>query len=600
MARLPIPGADNDQWGELLNEFLLVSHNADGTPANLLPNMAALKALTAEAGARLGVVYLKGYFTAADGGQGAFCWESESLEADNGGTVIAPLAGGPGRWRRLYDGFARIEWFGVKGDGTTDDAPRIQAALDSTARLAFDGRTYRCDSTLNVPSNRFLRFDHTVIRSGTDADYDMLALTAVSNVTVGGTLTLEAGLPGANCVVDGLVLRDCADIRVPGTLILKRVNFGLVLVGCQRVEVARVQGEALDGFQGTAGNGGDLVVLVRCSRVHLGRVTGSGSRKVGGVYLSVDATPGDNEHIRIDSVDVELPASNIATAVSMRSAVDVVIGSIQSRGGISALFLSHDMPQRRVKRIHIGSVSCLDAANPSGSSHGIYLYAYPATNGNRYIEDVHIGTAFVEGSNKSNLLIAYARNVTVGALTSRTSQEEGVHIVGSERVHLGRLLVEHPGQDAVRISTAPSRSVRIEELEVDNVPAGAFGVRVDNGMAGELFLGRVIGRATQSAYARLVFYAQPHVGGGGFDSRALQINQTVDSTGSGIFFMATVFTRVAGGRWYAGAPPSSPSGSFQVGDVVYHDSPVPGGVIGWVCTAAGSPGVWKSFGTIGT
>jgi hypothetical protein len=119
-------------------------------------------------------------------------------------------------------------------------------------------------------------------------------------------------------------------------------------------------------------------------------------------------------------------------------------------------------------------------------------------------------------------------------------------------------------------------------------------------MAGELFLGRVIGRATQSAYARLVFYAQPHVGGGGFDSRALQINQTVDSTGSGIFFMATVFTRVAGGRWYAGAPPSSPSGSFQVGDVVYHDSPVPGGVIGWVCTAAGSPGVWKSFGTIGT
>ena len=30
MARLPIPGSDNDTWGDLLNEFLDVSHNSDG------------------------------------------------------------------------------------------------------------------------------------------------------------------------------------------------------------------------------------------------------------------------------------------------------------------------------------------------------------------------------------------------------------------------------------------------------------------------------------------------------------------------------------------------------------------------------------------
>lgn len=31
MARLPVPGSDADQWGTLLNEFLRVSHNDDGT-----------------------------------------------------------------------------------------------------------------------------------------------------------------------------------------------------------------------------------------------------------------------------------------------------------------------------------------------------------------------------------------------------------------------------------------------------------------------------------------------------------------------------------------------------------------------------------------
>jgi hypothetical protein len=31
MARLPQPGADQDTWGEILNDYLAVSHNADGT-----------------------------------------------------------------------------------------------------------------------------------------------------------------------------------------------------------------------------------------------------------------------------------------------------------------------------------------------------------------------------------------------------------------------------------------------------------------------------------------------------------------------------------------------------------------------------------------
>ena len=31
MARLPTPGQDHNQWGDILNDFLSVSHNPDGT-----------------------------------------------------------------------------------------------------------------------------------------------------------------------------------------------------------------------------------------------------------------------------------------------------------------------------------------------------------------------------------------------------------------------------------------------------------------------------------------------------------------------------------------------------------------------------------------
>jgi len=31
MARLPVPGNDHNKWGEILNAFLRIEHNADGT-----------------------------------------------------------------------------------------------------------------------------------------------------------------------------------------------------------------------------------------------------------------------------------------------------------------------------------------------------------------------------------------------------------------------------------------------------------------------------------------------------------------------------------------------------------------------------------------
>jgi hypothetical protein len=40
------------------------------------------------------------------------------------------------------------------------------------------------------------------------------------------------------------------------------------------------------------------------------------------------------------------------------------------------------------------------------------------------------------------------------------------------------------------------------------------------------------------------------------------------------------------------------AGTWRPGDIVYNQAPAPGGYVGWVCTAAGSPGTWNSFGAI--
>ena len=39
-------------------------------------------------------------------------------------------------------------------------------------------------------------------------------------------------------------------------------------------------------------------------------------------------------------------------------------------------------------------------------------------------------------------------------------------------------------------------------------------------------------------------------------------------------------------------------GTWKKGDVVYNSNAVASGYIGWVCTTAGTPGTWKTFGAI--
>lgn len=47
---------------------------------------------------------------------------------------------------------------------------------------------------------------------------------------------------------------------------------------------------------------------------------------------------------------------------------------------------------------------------------------------------------------------------------------------------------------------------------------------------------------------------------------------------------------------YGTAAPSA--GTYRIGDIAHNTTPTAGGVMGWVCTTAGSPGTWKTFGAI--
>ena len=100
-----------------------------------IANLTALRSYTYTTGNEF--VYVQGYSTVDDGGQGFFTWDAASSQADNDGTVIQ-VGSTSGRWMRVYSGAISVKWFGAKGDSVTNDQPSISHALNAALNFKTD------------------------------------------------------------------------------------------------------------------------------------------------------------------------------------------------------------------------------------------------------------------------------------------------------------------------------------------------------------------------------------------------------------------------------------------------------------------------------
>lgn len=172
MTRLPIPGSDDGLWGQVLNDFLEVEHNTDGTlkPSGSL----AVKADDTN------VVHLAGTETIT----GA---KTFSLPV----TVPNPVSAAQAATKQYVDSINKVYFnvkdYGAKGDGATDDAAAINAAI-TAASAAGGGTVFLPQGTYIVSSTIALTTNITLAGSGHGATL-IKRSTNVPIISIYGTAT---------------------------------------------------------------------------------------------------------------------------------------------------------------------------------------------------------------------------------------------------------------------------------------------------------------------------------------------------------------------------------------------------------------------------
>lgn len=116
-----------------------------GPPGGTASNIENLHGMTGDDGQAVDVL---GYYREGDGGGGQFIWQDNNTQNPVSGVIIAPDAQEPGRWVRPIDSFANVKWFGVLADGSYNDQPNFQAAVDYMYSLG--------GGTIYAPSGTYL------------------------------------------------------------------------------------------------------------------------------------------------------------------------------------------------------------------------------------------------------------------------------------------------------------------------------------------------------------------------------------------------------------------------------------------------------------
>lgn len=617
---------DVQQW-----EADPVTGEIDFTPIKIFDNVADMAAST---DLSIGdTVKTLGYFTAGDGGGNDYEIVAAATGTDDGGSFIDLSTH---QAKGLFDGaWTSVEKFGAKGDGTTDDALAFQATSDLSGikgiLLAAD-KTYKLTNEWVLSANQTIDLNGSTIRFDLDGAVTCLYTKSgctVKNGTVENNGVNFAGSGNSQCPI------------VIGEFSAFETNFVNVTIENLTIISNRPNGNGI--FVTSSSRNVRIINIDFPSSANLGRAIlchwGAAGAAASGTFH-----PSNILIENINIADLTFSAST-CNAIFISACSDVVIRNVRanlvSNGAVIFLFAgdygfqygtafeqqygaggikidnvvgtapfilqtnmknTFDVIKVQPSVIHVRNIAGTSSDNTTAINAGLRLQNVTGL----VAEDCDFFD-FRNGVYLDDGII----NLTVKGGNIRNCTREGFYSVLADVSLLKIQDISFSANNSLNVaSTADIRvdkavNVKILRNTFDS-PLCTWSVRISGG-ANSAFDVQIIGNDSLDVDAT----AGPVYSIGGTSDvgicTAYRDNSAAVIPTNGIRGGQLNVPAFIGAQ--NGSAPSAnvaiyqgknapTAGTYGLGDIVLKTNPTAGGKAGFICTTAGTPGTWKTWGSI--
>jgi hypothetical protein len=578
-------------------------------------------------------VSIAGYHEGSTEGGGIFVW---STGRHNGGTFIDPNRTFPADWNdqaqltawfadsgsdvagfaRLFEGAVNVKWFGVKGNGVVDDTKSLRKTVDSYNNVYAENCTINITSTIAKNGIFVLTCDNAIFK-----------MTSESTVLFDLSYSTFIDVHGGTFVGNGSDFINSSSSNAIAFLIegASNVTFTNNTFNYFTYTSCRAFVDPVSHFK-----------FIGNRVTSISDTLNSTDRNNAGIVVKIDIGTIQNNTINKCSQGLIVAEFSKDVIITQNHIHDTYVEhGMYIDTGVSNILISNNIisnaKRNAIKVQHYTddvseNITVSDnTISTSSVENGILVSVITTTIG--YIKNITIKGNTISnvqngiycGSQSSKI-----RNVTVAGNNISTCNAFGMQLFGIEIGAIQNNIINSCGQTGVYESGGSELSIKDNTVISYGLDASIStnylksGIFINNANNHTLSGNNTKGDSVKSDYGL-------YVAGGLTNTTVVQNNICTGSKTTGIRLAGStsIFALISGnysvnslGAYsIAGAPETSiaqlgteehscystsipTSGTWSQGAKVYRRYPTAGGHIGWVCVVGGSPGTWKTFGSV--
>jgi parallel beta-helix repeat protein len=483
--------------------------------------------------------------------------------------------------------YISVKDFGATGDGSTDDAAAVQLALNVAGNIYFPAGTYSIGTTLNVLSNTQVLLDQnaTVIAKSTLSG-KLFSVSGKTNVKITGGI-FNGNKASATSSTDVIYIYDSYYVWVDNTTIQNGKSHNIFIEGPSSGSVSKniyIQNNSLSASAGPCITFTYTTnILIENNQIFsnaTGLTSGQSSQIaiVGNTFYSNTndgCAVGDS--CSYVSVTGNISHDNGAEGINIDGVNNGVITGNTSYNNLIGITVWNRSPGTATSKRNVVSSNTVSNC----TQYGIL------------VADTTVFT-LVEGNSVNNcgrdgIFLTSVNNAIIRDNVTNNNTFSGIYASATIGSTIQNNFSAYNTLYGIHLvsGTGLGRTTVTGNTLAAN--AGGYGVYDNSNGSNNVISNNFFTDESSPVVQTTSIYANDN-------GVVIENNRTLIGT-AGLPTVAGGTARQILNSWqYLTAAPST--GTWAVGDIVYNSAPASAGYIGFVCTVAGTPGTWKSFGLI--